>query len=98
MVPLLNPQIMKLISSNSTNGNFTSSAFFQRYLKSIEDLDQIYKKMIGYMNNGTRPPNYDLEANFFVNDIIERDKGLSALKTERSQHSLLTTPCTGTIT
>ena len=77
-----NPQILKLLTSNSTRSNSTRSAFFQRYLKSIEDLNQIYNKMIGYMNNGTNPPNYDLEANFFVNDIIKGDEGFDALKAE----------------
>ena len=76
-----NPQIMKLLNSNSTERNSTSSEAFQRYAKTIEDLNQIYNKMIGYMNNGTSPSNYDLEANFFVNDIIEGDNGFSALKT-----------------
>ncbi len=77
-----NPQILKILTSNSTRGNFTGSADFQRYLKSIEDLNQIYNKMIGYMNNGTSPPNYNLEANFFVNDIIKNDEGFDTLKTD----------------
>ena len=46
------------------------------------DLDQIYLKMLGYMNNGTLPPNYDLEANFFVNDIVARDPGFNVLKND----------------
>jgi len=76
-----NPQIIKLISNNNTKGNFTSSADYQRFVKSIEDLNQIYNKMITYMN-GTSPPNYNLEANFFVNDIIKGDDGFSTLKTD----------------
>jgi len=77
-----NPQIVKLLDSNNTVGNYTNSVAFQRYAKTIEDLNQIYNKMIGYMNNGTSPPNYDLEANFFVNDIIKGDTGFSTLKTD----------------
>ena len=43
------------------------------------DLDQIYLKMLAYMDNGTEPQNYNLEANFFVQDILKSDRGLDEL-------------------
>ena len=57
--------------------------FLQRYNSSkvATDLYHIYLKMFGYMNNGTSPPNYNLEANFFVQDVLGTDSGLKALKT-----------------
>jgi hypothetical protein len=45
------------------------------------DLNQIYLNMLAYMNNGTKPQNYNLEANFFVQDILKGDKGLDQLNT-----------------
>jgi len=57
--------------------------FLQRYNSSkvATDLYQIYLKMLGFMDNGTSPPNYNLEANFFVQDVLGTDSGLKALKT-----------------
>jgi hypothetical protein len=77
---LIYPRITQALSNNSTRGNFTSSADYQRFVNSMEDLNQIYDKMVTYMN-GTSPPNYNLEANFFVNDVIKGDDGFSTLKT-----------------
>ena len=77
-----NPRLTQLLNSNSTQTNSTASAVIQRYRQSIEDLDNIYYKMLGYMNNGTYPSNYNLEANFFVNDIIKGDNGFNTLKTD----------------
>jgi hypothetical protein len=71
----------QLLNANNTRSNYTKTEAYQRYAKSIYDLNQIYYKMLGFMNNKTSPPNYDLEANFFVNDIIEGDNGFDALKT-----------------
>ena len=63
------------------NTNFSRAAnFSQDYLNATMDLDKIYQKMLGYMGNGTDPPNYNLEANFFVQDILQGDSGLSTLK------------------
>jgi hypothetical protein len=42
-------------------------------------LYQIYLKMLDAMVNGTRPQNYDLEANFFVQGVLKADPGLLAL-------------------
>ncbi|MGA2386610.1 MAG: hypothetical protein ABSG33_08760 [Candidatus Bathyarchaeia archaeon] len=69
------------------DGNWSEwfSTYGQHYLqqntsKTARDLDQIYLKMLGYMGNGTSPPNYNLEANFFVQDILGGDSGFNALK------------------
>ncbi len=63
------------------NTNFSKAANLnQDFLNSTRDLDQIYLKMLGYMNNGTSPPNYNLEANFFVKDILQGNSGLENLK------------------
>ncbi|MGA2681215.1 MAG: hypothetical protein ABSF44_05375 [Candidatus Bathyarchaeia archaeon] len=70
----------QFLSSNFTTGNYTKTEAYQRYIKPIYDLNQIYYKMLGFMNNKTSPPNYDLEANFFTQDILEGDNGLSLLK------------------
>jgi len=48
--------------------------------KAASDLYQTYLKMLGFMENGTSPSNYNLEANFFVQDVLEGDRGLNALK------------------
>jgi hypothetical protein len=56
--------------------------FMQRNASSAAvDLNQIYLKMVGYMENGTSPSNYDLEAKFFVQDVLKDELGLSTLKT-----------------
>ncbi|MGA3110568.1 MAG: hypothetical protein ABSE15_00865 [Candidatus Bathyarchaeia archaeon] len=57
-----------------------ATIFDQNFLQSTKDLNQIYLKMLGYMENGTSPPNYDLEANFFVQDILEGNSGFNTLK------------------
>ncbi|MGD0450136.1 MAG: hypothetical protein ABSA79_03645 [Candidatus Bathyarchaeia archaeon] len=44
-----------------------------------EDLDAIKLKMQAYLDNGTLPTNYDLEANFFVNDVMGMDPGVQNL-------------------
>lgn len=62
------------------NGNITLP-HNNTYAQAIMDLNQIYYKMFSYMDNGTNPPNYDMEANFFLKDIIETDPGFEALKT-----------------
>jgi hypothetical protein len=51
----------------------------QNSSKTARDLSQIYLKMLGYMGNKTSPPNYNLEANFFVQDILKTDSGFNAL-------------------
>jgi hypothetical protein len=43
------------------------------------DLNQIYLKMLAYMDNGTEPQNYNLEAKFFVQDVLKGDEGLDEL-------------------
>jgi hypothetical protein len=61
--------------------------FFVNYAQSLNQIDQpataalyqIYLKMLAAMNNGSMPQNYDLEANFFVQDVIKGDPGLQAL-------------------
>lgn len=42
-------------------------------------LYQVYLKMLDAMVNGTKPQNYDLEANFFVQGVLKVDPGLVAL-------------------
>ena len=44
-----------------------------------EDLNAIKLKMQAYLDNGTLPTNYDLEANFFVNDVMGMDPGVQNL-------------------
>ena len=61
--------------------------FFVNYAQSLNQIDhpatdalyQIYLKMLAAMNNGSMPQNYDLEANFFVQDVIKGDPGLQTL-------------------
>jgi hypothetical protein len=59
--------------------------FLQRYNSSKVGIDlyQIYLKMVAFMDNGTSPSNYNLEANFFVQDVLGTDSGLNALKAAR---------------
>lgn len=45
----------------------------------IKDMYQIYLEMLDSQVNGTKPTNYDLEANFFTNDCVRGDHGLSIL-------------------
>ncbi len=42
-------------------------------------LYQVYLKMLDAMVNGTKPQNYDVEANFFVQGVLKMDPGLVAL-------------------
>jgi hypothetical protein len=42
-------------------------------------LYQVYLKMLDAMVNGTKPQNYDVEANFFVQGVLKVDPGLVAL-------------------
>jgi hypothetical protein len=42
-------------------------------------LYQIYLKLLDYINNGTLPQNYNLEANFFTQDVIAGDPGIQKL-------------------
>jgi hypothetical protein len=43
------------------------------------DLYSIYLKMKADVDNGTLPTNYDIEANFFVNDVMGMDPGVQNL-------------------
>jgi len=43
------------------------------------DLYTIYLKMKADVDNGTIPTNYDMEANFFVNDVMGMDPGVQNL-------------------
>jgi hypothetical protein len=43
------------------------------------DLYDIYLKMKAAVDNGTLPTNYDIEANFFVNDVMGMDPGVQNL-------------------
>jgi hypothetical protein len=70
------------------DGNWSAwfRAYGQYYLqlrnssKAASDLYQIYLKLLAFMDNGTKPSNYNAEANFFVQDVLEGDSGLNALK------------------
>ena len=44
-----------------------------------KDMHQVYLEMLDAMANGTQPQGYDLEANFFVNDVLKGDPGLQNL-------------------
>lgn len=48
----------------------------------MDSLYQIYLKMLDYVTNGTKPQDYDLEADFFIQNVIVEDPGLAALKKE----------------
>jgi len=56
--------------------------FLQRNFTTANDLNQIYLNMVAAMTNGTSPQNYDLESKFFVQDLLQRDGGLNALKAD----------------
>ncbi len=73
--------LFKMWSQNPTTSNYSLAGNSTQYFETATDLIQIYNKMLGFMGNQTSPPNYDLEANFFVNDIIKDDPGFSMLKT-----------------
>jgi hypothetical protein len=47
--------------------------------KTTDYLYQVYLKMLDAMVNGTKPQNYDVEANFFVQGVLKMDPGLVAL-------------------
>jgi hypothetical protein len=47
--------------------------------KTTDDLYRIYLKMLDAMVNGTKPQNYDLEADLFVQGVLKTDPGLPAL-------------------
>lgn len=47
--------------------------------KTTDYLYQVYLKMLDAMVNGTKPQNYDVEANFFVQGVLKVDPGLVAL-------------------
>ncbi len=40
---------------------------------------QIYLKMLSYVDNGTKPTDYDMEADFFINEVIVKDPGMQNL-------------------
>ncbi len=67
------------------DGNWSAwfRTYGEEYLQSnsstSNDLDQIYLKMLAYMDNGTEPQNYNLEAKFFVQDVLKSDRGLDEL-------------------
>ena len=42
-------------------------------------LNDVYLKLLNYVNNGTKPENYDLEANFFIQNVIKEDPGIENL-------------------
>ena len=41
--------------------------------------DQIYLKMLDAINNGTKPQDYNLEAKFFYQDVLQGDPGIQNL-------------------
>ncbi|MCW4004500.1 MAG: hypothetical protein NWE95_11380 [Candidatus Bathyarchaeota archaeon] len=46
----------------------------------LQALYEIYLKMLDFVYNGTEPENYDLEAEFFINEVLsDGDPGLSTL-------------------
>jgi organic radical activating enzyme len=55
--------------------NMTQSDF-----PAAKDLNDIKQKLLDYVNNGTKPDNYDAEANFFIQDVLTNgDPGLQNL-------------------
>ena len=40
---------------------------------------QIYLKMLSYVDNGTKPTDYNMEADFFINEVIVKDPGMQNL-------------------
>ncbi len=53
--------------------------YLQHNSTTSNDLNQIYLKLLAYMDNGTEPQNYNAEANLFVQNILKRDSGLDEL-------------------
>ncbi len=49
------------------------------YYVIAQDLQKIYSNMLNAMSNDTKPLDYDLEAKFFVDDVLKLDPGLRAL-------------------
>jgi hypothetical protein len=45
----------------------------------VQNMYQVYLKQQSLAANGTKPTDYDLEANFFVNDCVRGDLGLGEL-------------------
>jgi glutamine cyclotransferase len=68
------------------DGNWT--AWFNEYGANLSQvghptadaLNSIYTKMQEFQANGSSPQDYDLEANFFVHDVLQEDPGLIRLK------------------
>jgi glutamine cyclotransferase len=68
------------------DGDWT--AWFNEYAANLshvghpaaDALNSIYTKMQEFKANGSSPQDYDLEANFFVHDVIQEDPGLIKLK------------------
>jgi hypothetical protein len=44
-----------------------------------EDMYKIYLKMLNYVDNGIAPADYNLEADFFVDEVIVKDPGIQNL-------------------
>jgi hypothetical protein len=42
-------------------------------------LYDVYLKLLNYVNNGSKPDNYDLEADFFIQNVIQEDPGIENL-------------------
>jgi hypothetical protein len=42
-------------------------------------LNDVYLKLLNYVNNGSKPENYDLEADFFIQNVIKQDPGIENL-------------------
>ena len=40
---------------------------------------QIYLKMLSYVDNGTKPTDYNMETDFFINEVIVKDPGMQNL-------------------
>ncbi|MCW3983421.1 MAG: hypothetical protein NWE96_05445 [Candidatus Bathyarchaeota archaeon] len=46
-----------------------------------EAMYQIYLKMLNYVDNGVKPTDYNMEADFFINEVIVKDPGMQNLTT-----------------
>jgi len=78
-----NPEAtQRLIGNLTARPEYATTPELQRFVKSLEDLNQIYYKLLAYMDNGTPPSNYNLEANFFANDVVNADDGLITLRND----------------
>jgi len=42
-------------------------------------LNDVYLKLLNYVNNGSKPENYDLEADFFIQNVIKQGPGIENL-------------------